>query len=163
MELIQNNYDQYTLLNQAEQQREVAAEVIVPDTQADVYSVLTSAAQCQIKQKTVRQDAVVIEGVVEIEALCQEEEPDRWQCIRGSIPFTQEIQAAGCREDSIAQLRLEVLRCDAQIRNPRKLQLQAQLGALVQVFQKSRFVVTESAGGSEQEDVQLLHKILPLL
>ena len=28
MELIQNNYDQYTLLNQAEQQREVAAEVI---------------------------------------------------------------------------------------------------------------------------------------
>ena len=156
MELIQNNYDQYTLLNQAEQQREVAAEVIVPDTQADVYSVLTSAAQCQIKQKTVRQDAVVIEGVVEIEALCQEEEPDRWQCIRGSIPFTQEIQAAGCREDSIAQLRLEVLRCDAQIRNPRKLQLQAQLGALVQVFQKSRFVVTESAGGSEQEDVHLL-------
>ena len=71
MELIQNNYDQYTLLNQAEQLREVAAEVIVPDTQADVYSVLTSAAQCQIKQKTVRQDAVVIEGVVEIEALCQ--------------------------------------------------------------------------------------------
>ena len=26
MELIQNNYDQYTLLNQAEQQREVVAE-----------------------------------------------------------------------------------------------------------------------------------------
>ena len=56
MELIQNQYDQYNLQAQTEQQREVSAEVIVPDTQADVYSVLSSAALCQIKQKTVRRE-----------------------------------------------------------------------------------------------------------
>ena len=58
MELIQNQYDQYTLRVQTEQQREVSAEVIVPDTQADVYSVLTAFAACQIKQRTLRQDAL---------------------------------------------------------------------------------------------------------
>ena len=73
MELIQNQYDQYILRAQTEQQREVSVEVIVPDTQADVYSVLLSTALCQIKQKTIRKDIVTVEGVVEIEALCQEE------------------------------------------------------------------------------------------
>ena len=156
MELIQNSYEKYTVMPQAEQQKEVSLEVIVPDTQADVYSVLTSSAICQIKQKTLRQDCVAVEGTVEIEALCQEEEEDRWQTIRGSLPFTLEVEAPGCREDSIAQLRMEVLRCDAQIRNPRKLQLQAQLGAYVQLFQKDQLLMTESAGGSQEEDVQTL-------
>ena len=156
MELIQNSYEKYTVLPQVEQQKEVALEVIVPDTQADVYSVLTSFAVCQVKQKTLRQDCVLVEGTVELEAFCQEEEEDHWQTIRGSIPFTMEVEAAGCREDSIAQLRVEVLRCDAQIRNPRKLQLQAQVAAYVQVYQKEALLVTETATGSEEEDVQIL-------
>jgi len=156
MELIQNSYEKYTVLPQNEQQKEVSMEVIVPDTQADVYSVLTSSAVCQIKQKTLRQDCVVVEGMVELEAFCQEEEEDCWQTIRGSIPFAMEIEAPGCREDGIAQLRVEVLRCDAQIRNPRKLQLQAQVAAYVQVYQKEQLVVTENAAGSEEEDIQTL-------
>ena len=156
MELIQNQYDQYTLRAQTEQQREVSAEVIVPDTQADVYSVLSTAALCQIKQKILHRDMVTVEGVVEIEALCQEEQEERWQIVRGSVPFSHEIEIPGCTEESVAQLRLEVLRCDALIRNPRKLQLQAQLGAAVHLFEKSRFTVSESAGGSQEEDIQLL-------
>ena len=136
MELIQNQYDQYTLRAQTEQQREVSAEVIVPDTQADVYSVLSAAALCQIKQKTLRRDTVAVEGVVEIEVLCQEEQEDRWQIVRGSVPFSHEIEVPGCTEESIAQLRLEILRCDALIRNPRKLQLQAQMGATIHLFEK---------------------------
>lgn len=162
MELIQNQYDQYTLRAQTEQQREVSAEVIVPDTQADVYSVLSAAALCQIKQKTLRRDTVAVEGVVEIEALCQEEQEDRWQIVRGSVPFSQELEVPGCTEDSIAQLRLEILRCDALIRNPRKLQLQAQIGATVHLFEKSRFTVSESAGGTREEDIQLLSEPVEL-
>ncbi len=162
MELIQNQYDQYTLRAQTEQQREVSAEVIVPDTQADVYSVLSCAALCQIKQKTLRRDMVTVEGLVEIEALCQEEQEERWQIIRGSVPFSQEIEVPGCAEDSVAQLRLEVLRCDALIRNPRKLQLQAQLGATVHLFEKTHFTVSESAGGTQEEDIQLLTESVEL-
>ena len=104
MELIQNQYDQYTLRAQTEQQREVSAEVIVPDTQADVYSVLSAAALCQIKQKTLRRDTVAVEGVVEIEALCQEEQEDRWQIVRGSVPFSQELEVPGCTEDSSSEV-----------------------------------------------------------
>ena len=76
MELIQNSYERYTVLPQAEQQKEVTLEVIVPDTQADVYSVLTTFAICQVKQKTLHKDCVTVEGLVEIEAFCQEEEED---------------------------------------------------------------------------------------
>jgi len=156
MELIQNSYETYTVLPQADAQKEVSAEVIVPDTQADVYSVLTAFATCQIKQKTLRQDCLALEGTVEIQALCQEEEEDRWQIIRGSVPFSMEVEVPGCKEDSTLQLRLEVLRCDALIRNPRKLQLQAQLGLWAQLFQKDRLLLTESAGGSQEEDIQTL-------
>ncbi len=156
MELIQNQYDQYTPLAPTEKTWEVSAEVIVPDTQADVYNVLTTSARCQIKQKTLLAEKVCLDGLVEIEALCQEEDPDRWQIVRGSVPFSQEIDLPECTPDATVQLRLEVLRCDALIRNPRKLQLQAQLSAALQLYQKSHFTVSESAGGSEQEDVQLL-------
>ena len=51
MELIRNSYETYTVLPQSDAQKEVSAEVIVPDTQADVYSVLTAFAACQIKQR----------------------------------------------------------------------------------------------------------------
>ena len=104
----------------------------------------------------------MLEGTVELEAFCQEEEEDRWQTIRGSVPFTLELEAPGCREDCIAQLRLEVLRCDAQIRNPRKLQLQAQLGAYVQIYRKESLLVTETAAGSEDEDIQTLSDTVEL-
>ncbi len=156
MELIQNQYDQYTLQTQTEKPWDLSAEVIVPDTQADVYSVLTTAARCQIKQKTLLPDKVCLEGTVEMEALCQEESADRWQIVRGSMPFSQEFDLPGCKEDALAPLHVEVLRCDALIRNPRKLQLQAQLGVQAQLFCKSSLTVTESAGGPENEDVQLL-------
>lgn len=162
MELIQNSYERYTVLPQAEQQKEVTLEVIVPDTQADVYSVLTTFAICQVKQKTLHKDCVTVEGLVEIEAFCQEEEEDRWQNIRGTIPFVMEVEAPGCKEDSITQLRMEVLRCDAQIRNPRKLQLQAQLSASVQVYQKTQLLITESIGSKEEEDIQLLYDTVEL-
>lgn len=156
MELIRNSYETYTVLPQSDAQKEVSAEVIVPDTQADVYSVLTAFAACQIKQRTLRQDTLMLEGTVDITALCQEEDESRWQIIRGSVPFALEMDVPGCREDSILQLRVEVLRCDALIRNPRKLQLQAQVGACVQLFRKDSLSVTESAGGSGEEDIQTL-------
>ncbi len=156
MELIQNQYEQYTLQAQTEKPWDLSAEVIVPDTQADVYSVLTAAARCQIRQKTLLQDKVRLEGTVDIETLCQEEAPDRWQIVRGSVPFSQEIDLPGCKEDALAQIHVEVLRADALIRNPRKLQLQAQVGAGVQLFCKQSFTVSESAGGPAEEDVQLL-------
>ena len=76
----------------------------------------------------------VDKGAVEIQALCQEEEEDRWQRVRGSAPFSLEVDVPGCREDSVLQLRAEVLRCDALIRNPRKLQLQAQVGVFASFF-----------------------------
>ncbi len=57
MELIQKQYEGYTLLLETEQQREESCEVIVPDTLPDVYGVLAVYAQCQLKQKTLRAGA----------------------------------------------------------------------------------------------------------
>ena len=162
MELIRNSYETYTVLPQSDAQKEVSAEVIVPDTQADVYSVLTTFAVCQIRQRILRQDVVTLEGTVDIQALCQEEDETHWQIIRGSVPFTMEMDVPGCREDSALQLRVEVLRCDALIRNPRKLQLQAQVGACAQLFCKDSLTVTENAGGSREEDVQTLCETVEL-
>ncbi len=156
MELIQNQYERYVLAGQGEQQREVSTEVIVPDTRADVYTVLSTSGRCQLRQKTLQADRVVLEGAVELEALCQEEEAGQWQIVRGSAPFSLEVEAVGCTEDSVAQLRLELLRCDTRIRNPRKLQLQAQLFVQVQAFRRESLTVSESAVGGEEEDLQLL-------
>ena len=153
MELIQNRYERYHVLPQVELQREVAAEVIVPDTQADVYSILTSFARCQVKQKMVRKDHVFIEGIVEMEALCQGEELD-WQRVRGSVPFSLELDVQGCNEDCPIPLHLEVLRCEAQIRNPRKLMLQAQLGVYLQPFSKTQLLVSENVTGEDAEGLQ---------
>lgn len=156
MELIQNQYERYVLAGQGEQQREVSIEVIVPDTRADVYTVLSVSGRCQLRQKTLLADRVTLEGTVELEALCQEEEAGQWQIVRGSAPFSLEVETVGCTEDSVAQVRLELLRCDARIRNPRKLQLQAQLLTGVQAFRRESLTVSESAAGGEEEDLQLL-------
>jgi len=153
MELIQNRYKRYHVLPQIELQREVAAEVIVPDTQADVYNILASFARCQVKQKIIRKDQVFVEGVVELEALCQGEEAD-WPRVRGSVPFSIEIDVKGCSEESTIPLFVEVMRCDAQIRNPRKLLLQAQLGVYVQPFSQEPLLISESIGSEEEDGLQ---------
>ncbi len=158
MELICEQHEQYRLITQQEKTWEVETEVIVPDTQADVYSIVTAAAQCQIKQKTVLKDRITVEGLVEIEALCREEEGDALQIVRGSAPFTQELILAGCSEAGIAAIRMDVLRCDAHIRNPRKLQLQAQLTAAAQLFQSEQLTVTQGVSAVEEEGIQTLVK-----
>lgn len=153
MELIQNRCERYRVLPQVELQRDVSAEVIVPDTQADVYSILTTYARCQVKQKTLHKGQIFLEGIVEIETLCQGEEAG-WQRIRGSVPFSIDVEVPGCSEDSVIPLRVEVLRCEAQIRNPRKLLLQAQLGIFAQPFSKESLLVSESVHGGEEECLQ---------
>lgn len=156
MELLQNEYERYALLLQTEQGREETGAVIVPDTQPDVYGVLTVNAVCQIKQKTVKQDAVVLEGVIEAEALCVTEEEGRCSFVRGSLPFSQEYALPGCGEGAVAETELSVIRAEAQLRNPRKLQFQVQTGAAIRLYQRRPLQITESVGAQPEEGAEIL-------
>lgn len=155
MELVKNSYDRYVLLTQTEQIREESAEVIVPDTLADVYGVLTANAVCQIKQRSLKKDALLLEGVVEMEAVCLTEE-ESCQFVRGSIPFSQEYALPGCRPEDVAEVHLEPVRAEALLRNPRKLQLQTQLSLQARVYQRQQLTLSEGLRGAPEEGVQTL-------
>ncbi len=156
MELLQNEYERYALLLQTEQGREETGAVIVPDTQPDVYGVLSVNAVCQIRQKTVREGAVVLEGVIEAEALCVTEEEGRCSFVRGSLPFSQEYALPGCGEGAVAETELTVLRAEAQLRNPRKLQFQIQTSAAVRLYQRQPLHITESVAAQPEEGIEVL-------
>lgn len=155
MELIKNHYDRYVLLTQTEQTREESAEVIVPDTLADVYGVLTANAVCQIRQRSLKKDALLVEGVVEMEAVCLTEE-ETCQFVRGSIPFSQEYALPGCTAEDVAELHLEVVRAEALLRNPRKLQLQTQLSMQARLYQRQQLTLSEGLQGKPEEGMQSL-------
>lgn len=156
MELLKNEYQRYSLLAQTEQLREETQTVIVPDTQADVYGVLQVNAVCQLKQKLLRQDAVVLEGVIEAEAVCVTEDETACQFVRLSMPFSQEYSLPGCTENGIVQVRLEAVRAEALLRNPRKLQLQVQTSAELRLYDSCTLTVVEGAAGAPDEGMELL-------
>lgn len=155
MELLKNSYDRYVLLTQTEQTREESAEVIVPDTLADVYGVLTATSVCQIRQRSLKKDALLLEGVVEMEAVCLTEE-ESCQFVRGSIPFSQEYALPGCTSEDVAEIHLETIRAEALLRNPRKLQLQVQLFLQARVYQRQQLMLSEGVHGSPEEGLQAL-------
>ena len=159
MELLKKEYPRYSLLTQTEQLREETQTVIVPDTQPDVYGVLQVNAFCQVRQKHLRQDAVVLEGTVEAEVLCVAEEESQWQTVRVSLPFSQEYTLAGCTEESVVQVHLEAVRCEALLRNPRKLQVQIQTCATLRLFGTRTLTVVEGASGAEDEGLELLSQM----
>lgn len=156
MELLKNEYPRYSLIARTEQLREETQTVIVPDTQPDVYGVLQVNAVCQLRQKLLRQDAVVLEGTVEAEVLCVAEEESEWQTIRVSLPFSQEYTLTGCTEESVVQSELTALRCEALLRNPRKLQVQIQTCAVLRLYGMRTLTAVEGAASSPEEGMELL-------
>ncbi len=158
MELIQKQYEGYTLLLETEQQREESCEVIVPDTLPDVYGVLAVYAQCQLKQKTLRAGALTLEGVIQTQALCQTETEGDYRIVPGSIPFAQEYPLEGCREGDVAELRLEVCSCEGSLRNPRKLQLQARMAVEIQIYQSSAVPITQGLDAPPEDGMELLQE-----
>lgn len=155
MELMQSNYEQYTAGNRIEQSREESLEVIVPDTLPDIYGILTTFGVCQIRQKLLRQDTVLLEGAVEMEAVCLGED-ESLQYVKGTVPFSQEYVLSGCTEESVTEVHVEVARAETQLRNPRKLQFQAQLAVSAQLYQKQYLTVSENIRADDEEKMEVL-------
>ena len=161
MELMQTEYDRYIRFSHAELTREESAEMIVPDSQPDLYGVLMTFAVCQIKQRAVRENTLMLEGVIETESICLAEDETR-QTVRGSIPFSREYPLEGCREDTIAETQLSVVRAETQLKNPRKLAVNVQLSLRAQLYGKAPLTVSEGVRGEEDEGLESLNRPVEL-
>ncbi|MBR5390694.1 MAG: DUF3794 domain-containing protein, partial [Clostridia bacterium] len=102
------------------------------------------------------QDAVVMEGVIELEALCVTEEEGQYTFVRGNLPFSQEYALPGCRENAVAETDFSVIRAEAQLRNPRKLQFQIQTSAVLRLYQRQPLRITESITALPEEGAEVL-------
>lgn len=154
MELIQNRIEQYKELAAVSKEHEEAIDVIVPDINPDVLSIVHATGSCSIREKQVGAGSVTVSGDIFIKVLYSTEE-DKLYSLSGQIPYNYNYEAAGAMAGDTAVVAVKVINAGAAALNPRKLTLKAEVGVDVRLFQPSALEIVEGAAGAADEGINV--------
>ena len=96
-------------------------ELIVPDSLEDILRILSCRRQCRIREKNVGQDAVSVNGEIDVTVMYIPETGDGVRVVGTTIPFEINFSAPGADSTSSAVTKLLALNADAKAVNPRKI------------------------------------------
>ena len=99
------------------------AELIVPDSLEDILRILSCRHQCRIREKNVSQDAVSVNGEIDVTVMYIPETGDGVRVVGTTVPFEISFSAPGADSTSSAVTKLIALTADAKAVNPRKISI----------------------------------------
>lgn len=99
------------------------AELIVPDSLEDILRILSCRHQCRIREKNVSQDAVSVNGEIDVTVMYIPETGDGVRVVGTTVPFEISFSAPGADSTSSAVTKLLALTADAKAVNPRKISI----------------------------------------
>ena len=99
------------------------AELIVPDSLEDILRILSCRHQCRIREKNVGQDAVSVNGEIDVTVMYIPETGDGVRVVGTTVPFEISFSAPGADSTSSAVTKLLALTADAKAVNPRKISI----------------------------------------
>ncbi len=116
----------------------VDADVIVPDTHPDIGTVLAVRASAESCERYIKKDKMVFSGNLKFNILYAcEEETGRIYTIEHSIPFSHQTDSNGIDEDAFTVGTCHISKTDFNVRNSRKLRVEAELSLPVRAYKQN--------------------------
>lgn len=136
---------------------EESMDVIVPDVQPDVFSVISAEAFCSVQEVRTTAERVELAGTAEVQVLYTAEDEHVF-AMHGSIPLRHSFAVSGCDEDCVTQLSACAVHASASVLNPRKLSLRAEIVEEGCVRRRCDYELCEDFRAGPEEGVQTLHE-----
>ena len=109
-------------------QATVDNDIIVPDTQPDVKTVLQAEVLPMICEKHVQKDYIILTGNMDYSIIYLSDEKDSPSAIKSistRIPFTHQIEVSGAQEASFTGIKPDVVSVDFSAVNSRKINVKS--------------------------------------
>ena len=101
---------------------EALADIIVPDTQPDIYRVLCVNATCNLDERYIRKDKIIFSGTVKFTVLYTgENQRDTIYTIEHTAPFNHQAEMPQAPEDALCISRCVVSSTGFTVKNSRKI------------------------------------------
>jgi len=106
----------------------VNADIIVPDTKPDAVNILEVNALPTIREKYVQKDKICVSGMLVYNVLYSgDTENKALRTIRYKMPFSEQIELTGAREDMNYYAQCDVAHTEYRIENSRKISVRSVL------------------------------------
>ncbi len=103
-------------------------DIIVPDTQPDVKTVLQAEILPMICEKHIQRDYIILSGNVDYSIVYLSDEkdaPSKVKSISTRVPFTHQIEASGVHEAAFTGIKADVVSVDFSAVNSRKINIKS--------------------------------------
>ncbi len=137
-------------------------DIIVPDTQPDVKTVLQAEILPMICEKHIQRDYIILSGNVDYSIVYLSDEkdaPSRVKSISTRVPFTHQIEASGAQEAAFAGIKADVVSVDFSAVNSRKINVKSVVDFESNIIRADDFQAVSNATGEgelpcKQKDVE---------
>ncbi len=139
----------------ARRSRTDTTESVVPDSMPDILRILDADAMVFLREKSVETDRLILSGEIGGTVLFLGEDADRVQKLELRMPFDWAEAGEGIQPGDRAVVRIRVMKAEARALNPRKISLQVESSAVMEVFRETEI---EYPVGAESEELELLQQ-----
>ncbi len=131
---------------------EAEAEKIVPDAMADVAEIVCADAVILLRSKEALSGRVTVTGTAEICVICRTEKGSTG-CMRFDVPVSASGEGQDITTDAAIVAEMSLLSCEAQLLNPRKLQLKVTVAASVTCYEHDELAIPSEIEDAEQAEI----------
>ncbi len=132
---------------------EYAAETVVPDTMPDIARILDTAAAVFLRERTVADGKITLEGEIHAAILYLGEDGDRIRKLDLRVPWSLSAEDERIRGADVLTAEVRLASATGRALNPRKVGLSAEVAAAVAVYRDS-FVQIPT--GTDDPEIQTL-------
>lgn len=118
-----------------------STESVVPDTDDDIGNVASVHTAVMLKSKDVTSRGVTVSGEATASLLYITEDQTKVSFVRLTKSFSMEYEIADIQQDTVAQVDLNIINCEARIVNPRKVSVTFELSGELSCYRQESLVI----------------------
>lgn len=117
-----------------------SAESVVPDTDDDIGKLASVQTAVMLKSKDVTSRGVTVSGEATASLLYITEDQSKVSFVRLSKGFSLDYEIADIEADTVAQVDLSIVNCEARVVNPRKVSVTFELAGELSCYRQESLV-----------------------
>lgn len=118
-----------------------SCESVVPDTDEDIGRVASIQTAVMLKSKDITARGVLVSGEASAALLYITEDQQKVSFVRLVKSFSLEYEIADIAPDTVAQIALSVVNCEARVINPRKVSVTFELAGELSCYRQEDLVI----------------------
>lgn len=135
----------------------VEGDIIVPDIKPDILSLIKVDGNVYVTRKTIQEDRVIIEGVIDVYAIyMSDDENNSIRGLNALLNFNETVQMDKCKTGMLPVIKCNLGPIEYRTLNGRKLNVKCPINIDIRVMENAEFEMIKEL--PDCNDIQMLKK-----